>query len=112
MSEDHFRLTDAPEVHCLRPSVDVLFDSVARAYGERGIGCLLTGMGRDGARGLLSMRRAGAKTIAQDEATSAVFGMPRAAIELRAAELVLPIDEIGPTITRLASGERSRSVPT
>ena len=86
----------------------MLFDSVAVAYGRRSIGCLLTGMGRDGAEGLLAMRRAGARTIAQDEATSAVFGMPRAGIERGAAELVLPLDQIAPTLAKLAGGGRSR----
>ncbi len=111
VSEGRLRLTDAPEVHSCRPSVDVLFESIAAEYGRRGIGCLLTGMGRDGAAGLLAMRRAGARTIAQDEATSAVYGMPRAAIDRGAAELVRPLDEIASTIAELAGGRgRSGSV--
>lgn len=77
-----------------RPSVDVLFESVARAAGAEAVGVILTGMGRDGARGLLAMRRAGARTLAQDEATSVVFGMPRVAIEMGAAERVAPLDRI------------------
>jgi two-component system chemotaxis response regulator CheB len=88
------RLSDAAERHSCRPSADVLFESAARELGPRAVGCLLTGMGADGAAGLLAMRRAGALTLAQDEATSAVFGMPRAAIELGAAAHVLPISEI------------------
>jgi two-component system chemotaxis response regulator CheB len=77
-----------------RPSVDALFQSAADVVGKDAIGILLTGMGADGAKGLLSMARTGALTIAQDEATCAVFGMPRAAIALGAASIVAPIDQI------------------
>lgn len=77
------------------PSVDVLFHSVAQAAGKRALGVLLTGMGKDGAAGLLAMRRAGAWTIAQDQASSVVWGMPRAAAELGAAEVVAPLRAIG-----------------
>jgi two-component system chemotaxis response regulator CheB len=80
-----------PRVCYQRPSVDVLFSSVAETAGNRAIGVLLTGMGADGSRGLLQMRQAGARTIAQDEATCVVFGMPREAILLGAAEQVLPL---------------------
>ncbi|HTF90910.1 MAG TPA: chemotaxis-specific protein-glutamate methyltransferase CheB [Planctomycetota bacterium] len=96
------RLTRDPERHSCRPSVDVLFESVAREYGPSAVGVLLTGMGRDGASGLLDMRQAGALTVAQDEATCAVFGMPREAIALGAAERVLPLSEIGMFLARLA----------
>jgi two-component system chemotaxis response regulator CheB len=78
--------------------VDVLFESVAADVGSDAVACLLTGMGRDGAAGLLAIRRAGGATIAQDEATSVVFGMPREAILLGAAEQILPIQEIGPAL--------------
>ena len=78
--------------HC--PSVDVLFGSVAREAGKFAVGVLLTGMGRDGAEGLAAMRAAGAHTLAQDEASCVVFGMPKAAIELGAAAQVLPLNEI------------------
>lgn len=76
------------------PSVDMLFGSVAQSVGPRAVGVLLTGMGSDGARGLLAMSQAGAPTIAQDEATCTVFGMPRAAISLGAAGVVAPLGEI------------------
>ena len=84
------RLSDAPPRHSCRPSVDVLFDSVATEYGPGAAGCLLTGMGRDGAEGLLRMRGAGAVTFAQDEASCVVYGMPREAVLLGAAAHVLP----------------------
>jgi two-component system chemotaxis response regulator CheB len=87
-------LDDGPKVCYQRPSVDVLFESVALEAGSRAAGIILTGMGSDGADGLLSMRRAGARTLAQDEASCVVFGMPREAIEKGAAEKVLPIDRI------------------
>lgn len=88
------RLKDGPPVHYQRPSVDVLFDSVALAAGKNAVGAILTGMGADGASGLLRMKEAGAHTIAQDEATCVVFGMPRAAIELGAAKQVLPLEAV------------------
>jgi two-component system chemotaxis response regulator CheB len=93
-------LTADPERHSCRPSIDVLFESVAREVGAAATGCLLTGMGRDGAAGLLEIRRAGGLTIAQDEATSVVYGMPREAVLLGAAERVLPLAEIGPALAR------------
>jgi two-component system, chemotaxis family, protein-glutamate methylesterase/glutaminase len=83
-----------------RPSADVLFESVAEHAGPRGMGVLLTGMGDDGARGLLAMRAAGGLTVAQDEASSAVYGMPRAAVALDAAERVLPLEEIADTVLK------------
>jgi two-component system chemotaxis response regulator CheB len=83
-------LHDGPLVNRHRPSVDVLFASAALALGPSAIGVLMTGMGRDGAKGLLEMRKAGAATMAQDEASSIVFGMPRAAIELGAVGKVVP----------------------
>ncbi len=100
--------TDAPR-HSCRPSVDVLFESLARDCGMGVIGCLMTGMGRDGAAGLLAMRRAGGFTIAQNEATSVVYGMPREAVLLDAAERVLPLGDIGPTINELLSGAGGRT---
>jgi len=89
------------------PSVDVLFESVARSAGRNAAACLLTGMGADGARGLLALRLAGGRTLAQDEATSAVWGMPGAAVELGAAQQVVPLDQIPTLIATLQPGERS-----
>jgi two-component system, chemotaxis family, protein-glutamate methylesterase/glutaminase len=96
-----FRLTRDPERHSCRPSVDVLFESVATEFGATAAACLLTGMGRDGAAGLLRIRRAGGLTIAQDEATSVIYGMPREAVLLGAAERVLPLDGIARAIATL-----------
>ena len=92
----HFqtRLDSGPRVSGHRPSVDVLFSSVAANAGADATGILLTGMGKDGAEGLLKMRKAGAMTICQNEATSLVYGMPRAAVVLEAVDLELPLDEI------------------
>ena len=95
------RLSSEPERNYCRPSVDVLFESLAADCGSDVVACLLTGMGKDGAAGLLALRRAGAQTIAQDEATSVIYGMPREAVLLGAAERVLPLWEIGATLTRL-----------
>lgn len=88
------QLRDGPLVASRRPSVDVLFCSAARAAGANAVGILLTGMGDDGARGLLDLRRAGARTIAQDEETSVVFGMAREAIAHGAADRVVPLGRI------------------
>lgn len=88
-------LSDEAERHSCRPSVDVLFESLARSAGPESAAALLTGMGRDGASGLLSLRAAGALTVAQDEDSSVVYGMPREAALLGAAQRVLPLSEIG-----------------
>lgn len=88
------RVKDGPKVHHQRPAVDVLFQSVARCAGRNAVAALLTGMGADGAKGLLALREAGAYTIAQDEATCVVYGMPREAVKLDAAIDVLPLDRI------------------
>ena len=90
----------APRHNCC-PSADVLFHSVAETVGAAAAGVILTGMGRDGAAGLLEMRRKGAPTIGQDEATSVVYGMPRAAYEIGAVERQFPLEEIPAAITRL-----------
>ncbi len=92
-----------------RPAVNVLFRSVAKNYGPRAIAVLLTGMGRDGADGMLSVAHDGGVTIAQDKASCVVFGMPKEAITLGAAKQVLPLAEIGPALVELASqGDRRR----
>ncbi len=101
----HLRLTDDPERHSCRPSIDALFESVAQDYGAAAAGCLLTGMGRDGAVGLLKIRQAGGATIAQDETTSVVYGMPREAVSLGAANQVLRLEEIGPALASLSIAE-------
>ncbi|GAA4486162.1 chemotaxis-specific protein-glutamate methyltransferase CheB [Gluconacetobacter asukensis] len=88
------RLLKAAPVNGHCPSVDVLFDSVAEYAGNHAMGIILTGMGQDGAEGLLAMHRAGAWTIAQDRASSVVYGMPRVAAELGAASQIVPLDQI------------------
>lgn len=102
--QERLVLTHEAERHACRPSVDTLFESVAREHGPRALGCLLTGMGRDGAAGLLALRQAGASTIAQDEETSAVYGMPREAALLGAASQILPLEQIGPALVLLGRG--------
>lgn len=96
-------VVDGPEVHHQRPSVEVLFESVAKYAGSNAIGAILTGMGADGAQGLLSMRRAGARTLAQDEASSIVFGMPMEAIKCGAAEKVVALPDVARTLLQLAA---------
>ncbi|WNG42551.1 chemotaxis response regulator protein-glutamate methylesterase [Archangium violaceum] len=100
-------LLDGGRVSGHKPSVDVLFQSVARAAGENAVGALLTGMGDDGADGLLAMRQAGASTIAQDEASCVVFGMPRAAIERGAVDEILPLGAICAAVLRRARQTRA-----
>lgn len=100
--DERVLLTSDAELHSCRPSVDVLFHSLSSFEGQA-IGCLLTGMGRDGAAGLLAMRQAGALTIAQDEATSVVFGMPGEAVRLNAAAHVSPLPDISSILMRAAA---------
>jgi two-component system chemotaxis response regulator CheB len=98
---DHYvtELSDGPAVHHQRPAVDVLFDSACKlGVGPRSTAVLLTGMGTDGARGMLHLREQGLLTIAQNEETCVVYGMPRAAVELGAARLVLPLESIAEKI--------------
>lgn len=92
------RLTQDEPVNRHRPSVDVMFDSVARTAGANSVGVILTGMGNDGAKGLLAMKQAGAITIAQDEATCVVFGMPKEAIKLGGVDQVLPLSQIAQAV--------------
>ncbi len=93
----------APHVKRHRPSVEVLFESVAKFAGSNAVGVIMTGMGDDGAGGLLKMKEAGAKTIAQNEETCVVFGMPKEAIKLGAADNILPLNKIPATILSLAT---------
>lgn len=100
------RLVAEAPVNGHRPSVDVLFDSVARTVGRASVGVILTGMGRDGAKGLLSMRNAGASTIGQNEQTSVVYGMPRVAFEAGAVECQLPLERIGAEVINRCNATR------
>jgi two-component system chemotaxis response regulator CheB len=100
------RLDTGATVMHHRPSVDHLFNSCAAALGRSAVGVILTGMGSDGARGLLAMRQAGAQTIAQDEKTSLVYGMPMEAAAMGGASYVLPLGEIGTAALRLAQPGR------
>lgn len=108
LERDRLRLSSAPERHSCRPSVDMLFESVASELRDRAAACLLTGMGRDGAQGLLAVRCAGGATLAQDEETSVVYGMPKEAALLGAPERVLPLDAIAPALRAIALGEGAR----
>jgi len=97
----YVEVKDGPMVHHQRPSVDVLFKSTAKSAGPNSIGVILTGMGSDGAEGLLEMKQEGAKTIAQDERSCIVFGMPKEAIELGAVDKVVPLDRVAEKIVRM-----------
>jgi two-component system, chemotaxis family, protein-glutamate methylesterase/glutaminase len=99
----HVSVREGPLVSRHRPSVDVLFRSAARSAGSNAVGVIMTGMGDDGARGLLEMRTAGARTIAQDEASSVVFGMPKEAIARNAAEKIVPLNTIAREILSLST---------
>lgn len=106
------RLSDSERVHFQKPSADVLFSSAAECAGRNVIAALLTGMGRDGAEGLLGLKRAGAWTIAQDEKSSVVWGMPRAAIDLGAASEVLALDEMPKRLVNLSREEEPERKPS
>jgi two-component system, chemotaxis family, protein-glutamate methylesterase/glutaminase len=98
-------LSDAPPVNRHRPAVDVLFRSAANSAGANALAVILTGMGKDGAQGMLEMQRGGSYTIAQDEASCAVYGMPREAVELGAVDTVLPLSQIaGHLLAKLRQG--------
>ncbi len=103
------RLHDTELVNRHRPSVDVMFNSVAANLGSNAVGVLLTGMGADGARGMLAMREAGAFTIAQDEATAVVWGMPGEAVKLNAVDQVLPLNKVAEAALRAIVPAESRS---
>ncbi len=102
----HCRLSDGDPVSGHRPSVDVLFTSVASAAGPKALGVILTGMGRDGASGLLAMRQRGGSTLGQDETTSLVYGMPKAAFELGAVEKQIPLHRMGREILIQTSSKK------
>jgi len=97
---NHLALNQSPPINACRPSIDPLFISVAEIYGASAAGVLLTGMGADGALGLSRLYERGGRTIVQDEESAVIFGMPKAAIEKRAAEIVLPLEKIGQTLVR------------
>ncbi|TPG60642.1 chemotaxis-specific protein-glutamate methyltransferase CheB [Roseomonas nepalensis] len=98
------RVSAAPPVGGQRPAADVLFGSMARVLGPRGFGILLTGMGEDGARGLAALHAAGGTTLAEDETTAIVYGMPAAAVRLGGVTAALPLDAIGPRLLRAMAG--------
>jgi two-component system chemotaxis response regulator CheB len=102
-AEYRVAVQDGEPVCYQRPSVDVLFDSVAGAAGADAIGVILTGMGADGAKGMLRMKRAGGRTIAQDQASCVVFGMPHEAIKIGAVDRVLPLDRIAGELMALSA---------
>jgi two-component system response regulator WspF len=105
---DRLSYTPEPRDYVYRPSVDVFFESVSRAWQGEAVGVLLTGMGRDGARGLRMLRDRGHHTIAQDEATCAVYGMPKAAAALNAAVEILPMQQIAPTLVDIFESRAAR----
>jgi two-component system chemotaxis response regulator CheB len=100
----HVDVVDGPLVNRHRPSVDVLFRSAAKCAGANALGVIMTGMGDDGARGLKEMREAGARTIAQDEATCVVYGMPKEAVKLDAVDRIMPLGDIPHAILAVTSG--------
>lgn len=103
------KIKDGPPVHYQRPSVDVLFHSVSKHAGANAIGVLLTGMGADGAKGLLAMNQSGAYTIVQDEETCVVFGMPREALRLGAADQIVPLPDMPAEIIKAL--QRPKKIP-
>lgn len=103
------RLVSGSTAPTQRPSANILFESLARAAPSHTAGVLLTGMGEDGAHGLLELRRAGGYTIAEHQSSAVVYGMPAAAVRLKAAREVLPLDAIGPRVAQLASSKRAEA---
>ncbi len=101
-AEYYVQVKDGPDVFHQKPSVEVLFNSVAKIAAANAVGAILTGMGADGATGLLAMRKAGARTLAQDEATSTVYGMPMEAMKCGAAERILPLPDIARVMIQMA----------
>jgi two-component system chemotaxis response regulator CheB len=105
--EGRFDLSPAPPCDGHRPSITVTLRAVARRFGAGTVGVLLSGMGRDGAEGMADIAAAGGVTIAQDEASSVVYGMPREAVALGAAQQVLPLEQIAPALVALANSRNS-----
>lgn len=105
-TQDVCRLNKNPPINSCRPSVDVLFNSLAEVYGKHCLAVVLTGMGRDGLDGCHNVHNVGGKIIVQDEESSTVWGMPRVVAEAKLADLQLPLRKIGPELTRLAAGQR------
>lgn len=101
----YVEVKDGPEVHHQKPAVDVLFNSVAKYAGANAVGAVLTGMGADGAKGLLEMRNAGARTIAEDQSTCVVYGMPAECARMNAAEKMVPLQDVARTLLGLASSK-------
>jgi two-component system chemotaxis response regulator CheB len=99
------QISAAPALASQRPSATLLFQSMARNAGARGVGVILTGMGEDGAQGLVELRQAGGYTVAEDESTAVVYGMPAAALRVGGARISLPLDLIAPRLLRLARGD-------
>jgi two-component system chemotaxis response regulator CheB len=104
----HCQLRQGELINGHRPSVDALFYSVAKSVGAKAVGVILTGMGSDGAKGLLALRQSGAKTLGQDESTSVVYGMPKVAAQLGAVEKQLPLSQIAAEIVALTSTVRKK----
>jgi two-component system chemotaxis response regulator CheB len=104
------RLNQGPPLHYTRPAVDVLFNSAAACAGGNAVGVVLTGMGSDGAQGMKKLKDAGAPTLAQNEKTCVVYGMPRAAVELGVVDQVLPLDAIPAALVRTLEKQSATSV--
>ncbi len=100
-SSGAIKLVAGPLVHGCRPAADVTMKSAARVYGRRAIGLIMTGMGKDGAEGLLAIKQAGGKTLAQDKASSVIFGMPKAALELDAVDEIVALDDVATKLQQI-----------
>jgi two-component system chemotaxis response regulator CheB len=102
------RVKDGPAVHHVKPAVDILFESVAKSAGSNALGCILTGMGQDGAKGLLAMRQAGAFTVAESEETCVVYGMPKAAVEAGAVAEIVRLERVAETLIHAVASRAAR----
>jgi Chemotaxis response regulator containing a CheY-like receiver domain and a methylesterase domain len=105
VADGHISLTSTAFVHFTRPSIDLLFESVAATYGDESIGVILSGTGRDGAMGIKAIKEKGGTTIAQDQATSEHFGMPDAAISTGMVDFILPVYDIARAIVELVTSK-------